>query len=113
MLKDKVKLLAEKFSESWTACMLTMVQGDLTVLSINHAITASKVGIIAGIAVVLASYLKKLNNEYGLIWLTGVMTTLADFMIHPSMIGPAWGESVVTGIGAAGLAWILTKRREK
>jgi hypothetical protein len=113
MFLQKLKLLAEKFTESWTACMLVMVQGDLTVLTLNHAYTASKTGIIAGIAIVLASYWNKVNNKYGLIWLTGVLTTFADFIIHPSNFGPAWAESVVTGIAAGFLAWILTKRKER
>lgn len=113
MILQKLKLLAEKFSESWTACMLCMVQGDLTVLTLNHAYTASKTGIIAGIAIVLASYWKKVNNKYGLIWLTGVLTTFADFIIHPTHFGPAWAESVVTGITAGFLAWILTNKKER
>ena len=110
-MKKKLKLLAEKFSEAWTACMLCMVQGDLTVISLHHAITASKTGIIAGIAVVIASYWNRIDNKYGLIWATGVLTTLADFSIHPTHFGPEWAEAVVTGIGAAGLAWILSKRK--
>jgi len=113
MLKDKMKLLAEKFTEAWTACMLCMVQGDLTVLTLNHAYTASKTGLIAGIAIVLASYWKKVNTEYGLIWLTGVLTTFADLLSHPSHFGTWWTEALCTGIGAAFLAWILTKRKER
>ena len=113
MFKDKLKLLAEKFSEAWTACMLCMVQGDLTVLTLNHAYTASKTGIIAGIAIVLASYWNKVNNKYGLIWLTGVLTTFADLIIHPTHFGPAWAEAVVTGFAAAFLAWVLSKKNYK
>jgi hypothetical protein len=112
MLRAKAKLLAEKFSESWTACMLMMVQGDLTVLSFNHVLTASKTGIIAGLAVVVASFWKKLDGYYELIWLTGVMTTLADLLVHPTHFGPVWAEAVLTGIGAGLLAWILAKKRE-
>lgn len=112
MLRAKAKLLAEKFSESWTACLLCMVQGDLTVISLNHAITASKTGIVAGLAVVTASYWKKLNTDYGLIWLTGVMTTFADFLVHPTHFGTVWSEALLTGIGAGLLAWLLTKKRE-
>ena len=64
MFREKLRLLAEKFSEAWTACMLCMVQGDLTILTLNHAYTASKTGLVAGIAIVLASYWKKINNKY-------------------------------------------------
>ena len=112
MFREKLKLLAEKFSESWTACMLIMVQGDLSVLTLNHAYTASKTGIIAGTAIVLASYWNRINHKYGLIWITGVLTAIADFVVHPSHFGPQWAEAAITGIGAGLLAWILS-RREK
>ena len=90
--------------------MLCMVQGDLTVISISHAITASKTGVIAGIAVVIASYWNQIDNKYGLIWATGVLTAIADLTIHSSHFGPEWAEAVVTGISAAGLAWVLSKK---
>jgi len=106
----KLKLLAEKFSEAWTACMLCMVQGDLTVISLNHAITASKTGLIAGIAVVIASYYQRINNKYGLIWATGILTAIADLSVHSSHFGPDWAEAVVTGIGAGLLAWVLSRK---
>lgn len=111
MLK-KAKLLAEKFGESWTACMLCMVQGDLTVVSLNHAYTASKTGIIAGITVVIASFWKRIDNKYGLIWATGVLTALADLIVHPTHFGPAWAEAVLTGIAAGILAWMLSRMKE-
>ena len=34
----------EKFSQAWTACMLMMVQGDVTALSLYHAKVAAKTG---------------------------------------------------------------------
>ena len=113
MTQDKMRLLAQKFSEAWTACMLCMVQGDLTVISINHAITASKTGIIAGISVVLVSYYNKLNTRYGLVWMTALLTACADFVVHPTHFGPEWMEAIVTGIGAGLLAWVLSRRDAK
>jgi hypothetical protein len=112
MVKEKLKLLAEKFTESWTACMLMMVQGDLTVLTLNHAYTASKTGIIAGIAIVVSSYWNRVNHKYGLIWMTGVLTAIADFVVHPSQFGPQWAEALLTGVTAGLLAWILSKREK-
>ncbi len=110
--KEKLKLLAEKFGEAWTACMVCMVQGDLTVLTLNHAITASKTGIIAGIAIVISSYWHRIDNKYGLIWATGVLTAVADIVVHPSQFGPQWAEALVTGVGAGILAWVLSKREK-
>ena len=110
--KEKLKLLAEKFGEAWTACMLCMVQGDLTVLTLSHAYTASKTGLIAGIAVVIASYWNRIDNKYGLIWATGVLTAIADLTVHSSHFGPEWAEALCTGIGAGLLAWVLSKREQ-
>lgn len=107
----KLKLLVEKFGESWSACMLCMVQGDLTVISFNHAYTASKTGIIAGIAVVIASFWKFIDNKYGLIWATGVLTALADLIVHPTHFGPAWAEAALTGVAAGILAWMMSRMK--
>lgn len=113
MFRKKLRLLAEKFSEAWTACLLCMVQGDLTTLTLNHAYTASKTGLIAGIAIVLASYWKRVNNELGIIWLTGIITMLVDKLIHSSHFGGEWTEAICTGIGAALLAWMLNRYKQR
>ena len=107
---EKFKLFTRKFSEAWTACMLVMVQGDLSVLSMNHTIVASKTGLFTGLAIVLTSYFKKIDNKYMIAWLTGLFTTLSDYLAHPSMIK---GESIITGIGAGLLALILSFILEK
>lgn len=94
----------EKFSQAWIACMVCMVQGDLTVLTIEHAITASKTGTCAGFAVALC-YVCNIKSPVWLIWYTGLFTAVADFLIHPTHFGPEMMEAVVTGCGAAALAW--------
>jgi len=109
MTSTKIKLLGQKFTEAWTACMVCMVQGDLTVITTNHALAASKTGIIAGLAVVLASYIKIFNNRWSIIWLTGLATSLADMISHPSHFGEYWTEAVVTGFGAMLLAYFMSK----
>lgn len=110
-----VKLWGQKFSEAWLACMVCMVQGDLTVISLKHAITASKTGSIAGLAVVAAFIMCQRQNKWVSIWLTGMFTTLADLLIHPTHFGPHYAEALLTGIGAAALAFVteqfLIKRK--
>ena len=64
--------------------MICMVQGDLTVLNINHAITASKTGSLAGIAFVITSSFAAINNKWVNAWLTGVLTMCADVIVHPT-----------------------------
>ena len=101
----RLKLLLEKFIESWTACMIMMAQGNLAVLTINHAITASKTGIITGLAMVAASFLPWKNKWLG-ICLTGIFTALADSIGHMEMFPY---ESIATGICAMVIAIAFEK----
>lgn len=110
-----VKLWGQKFSEAWLACTVCMVQGDLTVISMKHAIIASKTGSIAGLAVVASFLMCKNPSKWVSIWLTGMFTMFADLIIHPTHFGPHYAEALVTGIGAAALAYVtesfLLKRK--
>ena len=90
---------------------VAMVQGDVTALTISHAITASKTGALAGLGFVIAVYVCKNENKWVGVWLTGVATMLADLVIHPSHFGPSWAEATVTGIGAAGLCLVLERKK--
>lgn len=104
----KLKLWTEKFSEAWASCMLCMVQGDLTVVSINHAITASKTGALAGLAMVVASFVPW-NNRWLGVFLTGFFTALADYIT-------GWSTTLIqplcTGLGAM-LLCVLWERGKK
>lgn len=108
-----IRLWFQKFSEAWTACMVCMVEGDLSVLTLDHALVASQTGAGCGTAVAL-SYVLGIKNRWTIIWLTGVMTMFTDFLVHPTHFGPEMMEAVVTGLGAMMLA-IITSRylREK
>lgn len=101
----KFKIVGEKFGEAWTACMVCMVQADLSVLTIGHAITASKVGILTGLAMLVASFLPWGNKWLG-IFLTGVFTMLADALIHGNHFPT---EHLVTGLGAMILALLFDR----
>jgi len=82
-----------------------MVQADLSALTISHAITASKTGILTGLAMFVASFLPWGNKWLG-IFLTGAFTALADALIHADHF-PA--EHLVTGLGAMVLAILFEK----
>jgi hypothetical protein len=101
---EKIKLWIEKFTEAWTACFLCMVQGDLSVVTMKHAMVAAKTGSLAGIAFVIAALLPWENKWLG-IWLTGLFTMIADIIIHPTHFGGEFTESIVTGIVAAAIAF--------
>lgn len=107
-MKDKLKLFGQKFFEAWSACSLVMVQGDLTALSLKHFLIAAKTGSLTGIAFVLIS-LVGVKNKYAPIWLTGILTSIADILVHPTHFGPHWAEALTTGIVAAVFAYLFTR----
>jgi len=103
---NRLRLMGRKFSEAWTSCILCMVQGDLSVLTVHHAVVAGKTGLYTAAAVLLLSFSKRFpNNQYILAWLTGVITMFADMISHPSHII----ENICTGLGAGLLALIISK----
>lgn len=108
-IKDKIKLWTEKFTEAWIACALLMVQGDLSVFTLNHALTAGKTGTLAACVLVLSSFKPGWDSGYKLVWLTGLATAMVDILVHPSNFGPEWIEAVCTGLGAMMLAYIYER----
>lgn len=106
----RLKLWAEKFSEAWAACMICMVQGDVTVLTISHAITASKTGALAGLGCVAASFVSSKRNKTTDALLTGAVTIAADIAIHPTHFGPQLTEAALTGIAAAAICYLIGKK---
>jgi len=105
----KIKYWIEKFIEPWTACMLCMVQGDLSVITLQHAITAGKTGVIAATVLTLTPFNNKIINY----WLLGLATMGADFITHPTHFGLVWTEALVTGIIAVALAIAYDTIRNK
>ena len=105
---DRVNLFVKRFREAWVACLFCMVQGDLTVISINHAITAAKTGTIAASVLVALSYSPKLSgSKTWSLWLIGVITSISDYAVHPTHFGPELAEALCTGVGAAGIAYVM------
>lgn len=106
---DKLKTLLENFCIAWTACIVAMTQGDLTVLSLKHAISASETGALTGLAMVVASFLPWKNKWLG-IFLVGVFTAIADTLAHIAMFPY---EAICTGFGAMLLAMLYEKLFKK
>ncbi len=110
-MKKEIKAICEKFTQAWSACMICMVQGDLTVLTVSHAFTASKTGLLTGIAYLITI---KGNGEprsqWVAVWLTGVLTMVSDIVVHPSHFGGQWVEAFCTGIGAAALCYLWERK---
>lgn len=89
--------------------MLCMVQGDLTVLTFNHAFIASRTGFLAAIAFIITSKYTVINNKWSNAWLTGMLTMVADIIVHPTHFGSQWVEAACTGLGAAILCYVLER----
>ena len=110
----KLKLFWQRFSEALVACLLCMVQGDLSVLTLGHAITASKTGATAASAYVALSYSSKFSgSKIAAVWLISVCTMLSDIIIHPTHFGPELMEAICTGLGSGLLAFLTISYFER
>ena len=86
--------------------MLSMVQGDVTVLTLKHAMTASKLGVISAASVALCTFVKNNPSQWAIAWTIGIMTAFGDWIVHPAHF-PA--EALVTGAGAFALSVFFNK----
>ena len=96
-------IFLRRICEAGPACLMTMVQGDITVITPAHWIVALKTGIIAGVGAVLVSFIQNeelRENSYLNAGVVGFMTAVADFIVHPSHFGGQHTEALVTGIAA-------------
>ena len=94
----------ERAGEVWLSCMLFMVQGNLSALTMNHGITALKVSLGVVTTYVVAKKILKVKNFWKTIVLLAAITAAIDFLVHPTHFGEAWSEAVITGLGASAFA---------
>lgn len=106
-MKQKIKPVIEYTAESTTACLVTMVQGNLLALTLGHLLVASQTGIIAGIIAAIALYLSRSTGRWIVSAVLGIATAIVDFFVHPGMFGPVFLEAAVTGIAAALLSYVV------
>ena len=104
-------LWLERFRDSATSCALVMSQGDASVISIGHLLTAVNTGFISAVAatIVLITKPNYLENKYIIAGVTGLCTAIADIIVHPSNFGGFSTEAIVTGIGAGLLTLAFAK----
>jgi hypothetical protein len=94
----------ENIAESTTACLVTMVQGNLLALSVTHWLIASRTGLIAGAVASAVLVAVRTQRPWAVASVLGVLTAVVDYVVHPGAFGPAVAEAIVTGIGAAALS---------
>lgn len=104
-LKKKAGPLIEYASESTTACLVTMVQGNLLSLSIGHLLIASQTGVIAAAVATLTLLLARARSRWIIAAVLGVSTAVVDFFVHDGQFGPIAMEAIVTGLAAAILSY--------
>lgn len=108
MSKENKKLapFIEYAAESTTACLVTMTQGNLLVLTVSHLAIASQTGIIAALLASAGLMLAKTDKRWLVSLMLGVATAIVDYFVHRGMFGPVMLEAVVTGLAAGVLSYI-------
>jgi hypothetical protein len=110
-MSGRTKRLVEPFienaAEATTACLLTMVQGNLLAITLSHWLIASQTGIASGAATAAVLFLWSTTRPWKVALVFGVLTAIADFFVHPGQFGPVALEAMVTGAGAAVLSWLV------
>lgn len=103
----RVAPLVEYVAESTTACLVTMVQGNLLALTFSHLLIASQTGIVAGTIASVALFLGRNSKRWVVSLALGTATAIVDYFVHPGMFGPVALEAIVTGIAAAVLSYLV------
>lgn len=106
-MKKKIIPYVENISEATTACLVTMVQGNLLALGLTHWLIASQTGIVAGTIAAAAIAIAKTDKRWLISVVLGVATAVVDYIVHPGMFGPVMMEAIVTGIAAAILSYAV------
>ena len=106
-MKKKLTPYIEYFAESTTACLVTMVQGNVLALGLSHLLIASQTGVVAGTIAYVAILFAKTGKQWIISVVLGLATGITDYFVHPGMFGTAVTEAVVTGLGAAALSYLI------
>lgn len=106
--QNKIAPFVEYMGEATAACLVTMVQGNLLALTIQHLIIASQTGIVAGGIVAISLLATKTKNRLIIPITLGVITAIVDFYVHPGMFGSVATEAIVTGLAAAIISYTVS-----
>lgn len=107
--KSVIKPYIENITEATCACLVTMVQGNLFAVTVAHWIIALETGVIAGLIASTAIISAKFRKQWVISLTLGLTTAIIDFIVHSGpMILSSIIESVITGMGAALLSYIVS-----
>ena len=96
--------LIENVAESATACMVTMLQGNLFAMTVGHWIIASRTGVLSGAIATLALLAAGKGRRWAVAVVLGFVTLGVDLLSHPSNFGGVATEAIVTGAAASALS---------
>lgn len=102
----KVTPFVEYVAESTTACLVTMVQGNMLALTMGHLVIASQTGVIAGLLAGAGLLIANTDKRWLVSLVLGMVTAIVDYFVHPGMFGPVALEAIVTGVAAAVLSYL-------
>ena len=104
---DTTGSFLQLFTNSFFACMFWMTQGNLTLASTAHWITASQTGLGAATVLQIILQVPRLSPLMRGRWRAFVVTSLVvssvDRCIHPGHFGGPLTEALLTGMTAYGL----------
>jgi hypothetical protein len=106
-MNRKITPVIEYVAESTTACLVTMVQGNMLAIGLSHLLIASQTGVIAGVAASVGILVARTRKRWIISLVLGVTTGIVDFLVHPGMFGSIATEALVTGAGAALLSYLV------
>ena len=86
-----------------------MVQFNFSALQLKHFLVAAKTGLLTGILFIIVAEFITTTTAIASAVLLAMVTTIADFIVHPTHFGEPWTEAVCTGIGAGVLCYTWTK----
>jgi energy-converting hydrogenase Eha subunit B len=111
--KEAKVVLAKRWTAAAVSCCAVMSQGNiLAMFSPKYLLTAAKTGILASVLIFVGMLVlkDKADEDYIKAAMIGVGVTAADFVSHPAHF---WGEAVLTGAVAMGVAWCISKLMSK
>jgi hypothetical protein len=114
--KKHWETFSRRVVEAGPSCLLMMVKGNVTSITLGHWLVALKTGAITGsLAVIVTVFGNEQiqDNKYVIAGLTGFLTTFADLFVHPSHFGGPTTEAIMTGVGAGLLCLAFSHLREK
>lgn len=97
----------QQFTGSFFACMFWMTQGDMSLASPSHWITATQTGLAAATVLQIILQVPRLSplmrNRWRAFIITSLVVSSVDRCIHLGHFGGPWTEALLTGMSAYGL----------